>query len=63
MTEFEAQEFVRKFADAWATRDSEAFLAIWHPDGQLHSPKRHTLHQTVVGGLATLDLDVVEQRQ
>ncbi|HEV2678110.1 MAG TPA: nuclear transport factor 2 family protein [Aliidongia sp.] len=32
------REFVRKFAAAWASRDGEAFLALWHPEGLLHSP-------------------------
>lgn len=34
----DVQDFVTKFAAAWATRDSDAFLALWHPDGVLHSP-------------------------
>jgi ketosteroid isomerase-like protein len=38
MTELDIQDFVTCFAAAWATRDSEAFLALWHPDGVLHSP-------------------------
>jgi ketosteroid isomerase-like protein len=38
MTSDEVQEFVTKFAAAWASRDGEAFLALWHPDGVLHSP-------------------------
>ena len=38
MTNDEIQEFVTKFAAAWASRDGEAFLALWHPDGVLHSP-------------------------
>lgn len=37
ITESEAEEFVRRLTAAWAARDGEAFLAIWHPDGQLHS--------------------------
>jgi ketosteroid isomerase-like protein len=36
MTDAEIQEFVTKFAAAGATRDAEAFLALWHPDGLLH---------------------------
>ena len=31
-------DFITRFAAAWATRDGEAFLALWHPDGVLHSP-------------------------
>lgn len=38
MTSDEVQEFVTRFAAAWASRDGEAFLALWHPDGVLHSP-------------------------
>jgi uncharacterized protein (TIGR02246 family) len=38
MTDAEIQEFVTKFAAAWAARDGEAFLALWHPDGVLRSP-------------------------
>lgn len=38
MAEQDVQDFVTKFAAAWATRDGEAFLALWHPDGVLHSP-------------------------
>lgn len=38
MTDQDVQEFVTRFAAAWASRDGEAFLALWHPDGVLHSP-------------------------
>ena len=38
MTETEIQEFVTKFAAAWAARDGAAFLALWHPDGVLRTP-------------------------
>lgn len=38
MTDIEVQDFVTKFAAAWAARDGEAFLALWHPEGVLHSP-------------------------
>lgn len=38
MANDEVQEFVTKFAAAWAARDGEAFLALWHADGVLHSP-------------------------
>ena len=38
MTDDEVQEFVTRFAAAWASRDGEAFLALWHPDGVLRSP-------------------------
>ena len=26
------------FAEAWARREGDAFLALWHPDGLLHYP-------------------------
>ena len=38
MTDAEVQDFVTQFAAAWAARDSAAFLALWHPDGVLHTP-------------------------
>ncbi len=38
MTEQEAQTFVERFAAAWAARDGAQFLALWHPEGQLHYP-------------------------
>jgi ketosteroid isomerase-like protein len=36
--EADQQTFVDTFAAAWASRDGKAFLALWHPDGQLHYP-------------------------
>ena len=38
MTDIEIQDFVTRFAAAWAATDGEAFLALWHPEGWLHSP-------------------------
>jgi ketosteroid isomerase-like protein len=38
MTDMDIQDFVTRFAAAWAARDGDAFLALWHPDGVLHSP-------------------------
>jgi ketosteroid isomerase-like protein len=38
MTELEKQTFVNNFAAAWAARDGDAFLALWHPHGRLHYP-------------------------
>jgi ketosteroid isomerase-like protein len=38
MTDAEIQDFVTRFAAAWAAREPEAFLALWHPDGVLRSP-------------------------
>jgi hypothetical protein len=38
MTDEEVQDFVTGFAAAWAGRDGNAFLELWHPDGLLHTP-------------------------
>jgi ketosteroid isomerase-like protein len=38
MTDAEISDFVTRFAAAWAARDGEAFLALWHPEGQLNTP-------------------------
>ena len=38
MTDVDIQDFVSRFAAAWAARDPEAFLELWHPDGVLRSP-------------------------
>jgi ketosteroid isomerase-like protein len=38
MTDAEISDFVTRFAAAWAARDGEAFLALWHPEGLLHTP-------------------------
>jgi hypothetical protein len=38
MTDEEVQNFVTRFAAAWAARDGNAFLDLWHPDGILHTP-------------------------
>ncbi|MGL4287727.1 MAG: nuclear transport factor 2 family protein [Phreatobacter sp.] len=38
MTDTEKQTFVDRFAAAWGARDGAAFLALWHPEGRLHSP-------------------------
>ncbi len=38
MTDAEIQEFVTRFAAAWAARDGKAFLDLWHPEGSLHTP-------------------------
>ena len=38
MTESDIADFVTRFADAWAHRDGQRFLDLWHPDGTLHSP-------------------------
>lgn len=31
-------DFLARFAAAWSRRDGRAFVALWHPDGLLHSP-------------------------
>jgi hypothetical protein len=38
MTDEEVQNFVTRFAAAWAARDGNAFLNLWHPDGMLYTP-------------------------
>jgi ketosteroid isomerase-like protein len=38
MTEHEVADFVTRFAAAWAARDGQRFLDLWHADGTLHSP-------------------------
>jgi len=37
-TDTDKADFVARFAAAWAARDPEQFLALWHPDGELHYP-------------------------
>jgi ketosteroid isomerase-like protein len=38
MTDEEVQDFVTRFAAAWAARDGNAFLDLWHPEGALNTP-------------------------
>jgi hypothetical protein len=38
MTDAEIQDFVTRFGAAWAARDGNAFLDLWHPEGLLHTP-------------------------
>ncbi|HEX3762784.1 MAG TPA: nuclear transport factor 2 family protein [Kofleriaceae bacterium] len=38
MTDTDVQDFVTRFAAAWAARDGDAFAALWHPEGVLHYP-------------------------
>jgi ketosteroid isomerase-like protein len=38
MTDAEIQDFVTRFAAAWAARDGKAFLDLWHPEGTLKTP-------------------------
>ena len=38
MTDADVQSFVINFAAAWAARDGNAFLALWHPEGRLYTP-------------------------
>ena len=55
MTDSMAESFVAKFAAAWAERDGAAFLALWHPDGELHSPfYDRTVYGREFGGLTEL---------
>jgi len=37
MTDAEIQDFVTRFAAAWAARDGQAFVELWHPEGLLHT--------------------------
>src|SRR5437763_4046364 len=46
MTEAELQDFVTRFAAAWAARDGQAFVDLWHPDGLLYTP---LVGRTVLG--------------
>ena len=55
MTDIEKQTFVNNFAAAWAARDGDAFLALWHPDGQLHYPfANRVLEGSEIGKLNAL---------
>jgi ketosteroid isomerase-like protein len=38
MTDAEISDFVTRFAAAWAARDGDAFLDLWHPEGSLNTP-------------------------
>ncbi len=38
MTDAEIQDFVTRFAAAWAARDGNAFLDLWDPEGSLNTP-------------------------
>ena len=38
MTDTEIQDFVTRFAAAWAARDGNAFVELWHPEGLLQTP-------------------------
>src|SRR5580658_8930992 len=38
MSDWDISNFVIRFAAAWSTRDGQAFLDMWEPDGLLHSP-------------------------
>jgi len=38
MTDAEIEDFVTRFAAAWAARDGKAFLDLWHPEGSLNTP-------------------------
>jgi ketosteroid isomerase-like protein len=38
MTDAEIQDFVTRFAAAWAARDGNALLDLWHPEGTLNTP-------------------------
>jgi len=38
MSALDIQRFVERFEAAWAARDANGFLALWHPHGVLHYP-------------------------
>ena len=38
MTDAEVSDFVTQFAAAWAARDGQAFLDLWHPESLLNTP-------------------------
>jgi ketosteroid isomerase-like protein len=59
MTDTEITQFVTRFAAAWAARDGEAFLALWHPDGLLHTP----LLDAPLKGSELARLNEVQERQ
>src|SRR6266513_535985 len=46
MTDAEIQDFVTRFAAAWAARDGNAFLDLWHPEGWLNTP---VVNRTIKG--------------
>ena len=55
MTEAEISDFVTRFAAAWAARDGESFLTLWHPEGLLHTPM---VGRTVQGSELALLMEV-----
>ena len=55
MTDAEVQEFVTRFAAAWAARDGNAFLDLWHPEGTLNTPM---VGRTVKGSELNLLMEV-----
>lgn len=38
MSNIDIESFIISFATAWAARDGDAFLTLWHPEGQLYTP-------------------------
>jgi ketosteroid isomerase-like protein len=46
MTDAEVQDFVTRFAAAWAARNGNTFLDLWHAEGLLHTPM---VNRTVAG--------------
>jgi ketosteroid isomerase-like protein len=58
MTDAEILDFVTRFAAAWAARDGEAFLALWHPEGLLHTP---LVGRPVAGGELARLMEVQKQ--
>ena len=59
MTEIEVNEFITKFAAAWAARSGDPFLALWHAEGLLHTP----LLEAPLKGSELGRLNEVQKRQ
>jgi hypothetical protein len=51
----DTETFVARFAQAWAARDADAFLALWNPEGKLHYPfANRAIHGHEIGKLNDL---------
>src|ERR1700691_1551994 len=60
MTDAEIQDFVTRFATAWAARDGHAFLDLWHPEGTLNTP---LVNRTIKGSELNRLLEVQKARR
>jgi hypothetical protein len=52
MSDAEIQDFVTRFAAAWAARDGKAFLDLWHPRG-LAPPAPYAAGLSALSSLAS----------